>query len=128
MARTVPLLRLGNTLLTTVMADLKDAVAERFQHELLEEIERTGASGLVIDISALDIVDTYVARVLADTAKMARLMGTRTVLVGMPPEVAATLVQMGFTLEGVETALNLDDGLALLHGKRAFTGAKPWSR
>ena len=81
-------------------------------------IERWGARGLVIDISGLDIVDSYVARVLADTGQMARLMGTDTVLAGMRPEVAATLVRMGYRMEGVRTALDVDEALALLGGGR----------
>jgi rsbT antagonist protein RsbS len=110
----IPILRIGPTLLTTIPIELRDAVADAFQADILTDIERTGATGLVIDISGLDMVDTYVARILAETGRMARLMGTATVLVGMRPEVAATLVRMGYDMGGVRTALNLDDGLALL--------------
>jgi rsbT antagonist protein RsbS len=113
----IPILQVGATLLVSVQTELHDAVAEAFQEDLLQAIERTAALGLLIDITALDIVDSYVARVLADTARMARLMGTDTVLVGMRPEVAATLVRMGYAMEGVRTALNLDEGLALLTGR-----------
>lgn len=114
MAGQIPILRIGSTLLTTVHIELRDAVADAFQADVLTSIERTGATGLVIDISGLDMVDTYVARILAETGRMAKLMGTSTVLVGMRPEVSATLVRMGYAMEGVRTALNLDDGLALL--------------
>jgi rsbT antagonist protein RsbS len=110
----IPILRVGANLLTTIHVELNDAVAEAFQQDVLQAIERSTARGLVIDISALEEVDTYVARVLADTAQMAKLMGTRTVLVGMRPEVAATLVRMGYAMGGVETALNVDAGLAKL--------------
>jgi rsbT antagonist protein RsbS len=110
----IPILRVGSTLLVSVQIELHDAVAEAFQEDLLQEIERSSAAGLLIDITALDVVDSYVARVLADTGRMARLMGTATVLVGMRPEVAATLVRMGYHMEGVRTALNIDEGLALL--------------
>jgi rsbT antagonist protein RsbS len=110
----IPVLRVGETLLVTVQTDLHDAVAEAFQEDLLSTIEKTGAAGLLIDLTGLDIVDSYVARVLADTAKMARLMGTETVIVGIRPEVAATLVRMGYTMSGVRTALNVDEGLAML--------------
>ena len=113
-AGAIPILRVGSNLLVTVQTELHDAVAEAFQQDLLRAIEKTGATGLLIDISGLDIVDSYVARVLADTGKMARLMGTDTVVVGMRPEVAATLVRMGYTMEGVRTALNVDEGIALL--------------
>lgn len=111
---TIPILRIGPTLLVTISVELRDAVADAFQADVLTSIEKTGASGLVIDISGLDMVDSYVARILAETGRMARLMGTDTVLVGMRPEVAATLVRMGYAMEGVQTALDLDDGLALL--------------
>jgi rsbT antagonist protein RsbS len=110
----IPILRIGPTLLTTVHIDLRDAVAEAFQEDILTTIERTGSTGLLIDISGLDMVDTYVARILAETGRMAKLMGTTTVLVGMRPEVTATLIRMGYTMDGVKTALNLDDGLELL--------------
>lgn len=110
----IPILRVGSNLLTTIHVELNDSVAEAFQQDVLLAIERTSARGLVIDISSLEEVDTYVARVLADTGQMAALMGTRTVLVGMRPEVAATLVRMGYMMGGVETALNVDAGLARL--------------
>jgi rsbT antagonist protein RsbS len=111
----IPILRVGDTLLITVHTELHDTVAEAFQEDVLSAIEKTGASGLIIDISGLDMV----ARVLADTGRMARLMGTRSVLVGMRPEVAATLVRMGYPMEGVKTALAVDDGLELLRATRA---------
>ena len=110
----IPILRVGDNLLVTVQTDLHDAVAEAFQEDLLAMIEKTGCAGLLIDLTGLDIVDSYVARVLADTAKMARLMGTDTVIVGIRPEVAATLVRMGYAMAGVRTALNVDEGLAML--------------
>jgi rsbT antagonist protein RsbS len=114
----IPILRVGDTLLITVHTELHDTVAEAFQEDVLAAIEKTGASGLIIDISGLDMVDSYVARVLADTGRMAHLMGTDSVLVGMRPEVAATLVRMGYPMEGVKTALAVDDGLALLRAPR----------
>ena len=111
----IPILRIGSTLLVTIQTDLHDAMAEAFQEDVLFAIERESASGLLIDVSGLDSVDSYVARVLAETGKMARLMGTATVIVGIRPEVAATLVRMGYQMgSGVRTALNVDDGLALL--------------
>jgi rsbT antagonist protein RsbS len=114
MMGSIPILRVADNLLVTVQTDLHDAVADAFQEDLLTTIERTGAAGLLIDVSGLDLVDSYVARVLVDTAKMAKLMGTATVIVGIRPEVAATLVRMGFVMTGVRTALNVDEGLALL--------------
>jgi rsbT antagonist protein RsbS len=115
----IPILRVGDTLLITVHTELHDTVAEAFQEDVLAAIEKSGAAGLIIDISGLDMVDSYVARVLADTGRMARLMGTQSVLVGMRPEVAATLVRMGYPMEGVKTALAVDDGLELLRSSRA---------
>jgi rsbT antagonist protein RsbS len=115
----IPILRLGDILISTVHVDLHDAVAEAFQADVLTMIERTGAKGLVVDVSGLEMVDSYVARILAETGRMAKLMGTQMVLVGMRPEVAATLVRMGYRMEGVRTALNLDEGLAALRSTKA---------
>jgi rsbT antagonist protein RsbS len=118
MARSlIPILEVGGNLLTTINVDLHDKVADALQADLLTAIEKTSAAGLIIDISGLDEVDTYVARTLADTARMVRLMGTRSVVVGMRAEVAVTLVRMGYTMEGIETALDVDHGLALLGAK-----------
>lgn len=110
----IPILRVGDNLLVTVQTELHDAVAEAFQEDLLTMIERTGAAGLLIEVSGLDVVDSYVARVLVETGRMAKLMGTETVIVGIRPEVAATLVRMGYVMAGVRTALNVDEGLLLL--------------
>ena len=109
----IPILKIGNTLLATIQIELHDTVVDGFQNDVLEQIEKTGAHGLIIDISALETVDSYVARVLANTAKMAKLMGTETVIVGMRPAVAATLVRMGYFMEGIHTALSLEEGLQL---------------
>lgn len=114
MTAAIPILRIRGHILVSVQTELGDDVVEQFQRDVLSAIEQTRGpadGGLLIDISGLEVVDTYVARVLADTAAMARLMGRRTVVCGMRPEVAATLVQMGYFLETVITALDLDDGL-----------------
>jgi rsbT antagonist protein RsbS len=118
MTGSIPVLRVGRNLLVTVQTELDDALVTAFQEDVLQAIERTAAVGLIVDITALVFVDSYVARVLAETARMAWLMGSRTVLVGMRPEVAATLVRMGFAMEGVETGLDIDDGLARLAAPR----------
>jgi rsbT antagonist protein RsbS len=110
----IPVLQIGSTLLASIQVELRDTIADAFQEDILDTIARTGATGLVIDITGLDMVDSYVARVLANTGRMATLMGTDTVVVGMRPVVAATLVRMGFRMEGVQTALNVDSGLALV--------------
>ena len=109
----IPILRIGPTLLATIQVDLHDTVVDAFQNDVLREIEKTGSSGLIVDISALESVDSYVARVLADTGKMAKLMGAETVIVGMRPAVAATLVRMGYLMPGIRTALSLQEGLEL---------------
>src|SRR5712691_495908 len=109
----IPILKIGATLLATIQIELHDTVVDGFQNDVLEEIEKTGAKGLIIDISALETVDSYVARMLANTAKMAKLMGTETVIVGMRPAVAATLVRMGYFMEGIHTDLSLEEGLQM---------------
>jgi rsbT antagonist protein RsbS len=111
----IPILKIGRTLITSVQTELRDRTVDLFQQDILSMIDSTGARSLVIDISALDTLDTYVARMLTSTGKMARLMGARTVIVGMRPEVAATLVRMGFPLKDLETALSLEEGLALVN-------------
>src|SRR5262250_658715 len=108
----IPILKIGATLLASIQVELHDTVVDAFQSDVLEEIEKTGAQGLIIDISALETVDSYVARMLANTAKMAKLMGTDTVIVGIRPAVAATLVRMGYLMDGINTALSLEEGLA----------------
>src|ERR1041385_8061402 len=110
----IPILKIGQTLLATIQIELHDTLVDLFQKDILEEIEKTGEKGLIIDISALETVDSYVARMLANTAKMAKRMGTETVVVGMRPAVAATLVRMGYFMDGIQTALSLEEGLTLL--------------
>jgi rsbT antagonist protein RsbS len=112
-AGSIPILKIGKILLATIQVDLHDTVVDSFQNDVLEEIEKTGASGLIVDISALETVDSYVARVLANTGKMAKLMGAEIVIVGMRPAVAATLVRMGYFMQGIRTALNLQEGLEI---------------
>jgi rsbT antagonist protein RsbS len=114
----IPILRLGNILLATIQVDLHDTVVDAFQHDVLEEIEKTSSRGLIVDISALESVDSYVARMLANTAKMAKLMGSETVIVGMRPAVAATLVRMGYLMSGITTALSLAEGLEFLSNNK----------
>lgn len=110
----VPILRLGNTLLTSLQTDLTDVDALEFQDEALRLISDTAAVGIAIDISGLDVVDSFMARILNDTSTMVQLLGAEAVVTGMRPTVALTLVEMGRDLLGVKTALNLEDGLNLL--------------
>src|ERR1044071_4069048 len=120
----IPILKIGSTLFATIQIELHDTIVDSFQNDVLEEIERTGANGLIIDISALETVDSYVARMLANTGKMAKLMGTATVIVGMRPAVAATLVRMGYFMEGINTALSLEEGLQLQARRSKFPDAE----
>src|ERR1043166_2771960 len=120
----IPILKIGQTILPTIQIERHDTVVDGFQNDVLEEIEKTGAAGLIIDISSLETVDSYVARMLANTAKMAKLMGTETVIVGMRPAVAATLVRMGYFMEGINTALSLEEGLELQARRSKFPDAE----
>jgi len=105
------ILKIGEILLTSVQDGLTDHDALEFQYALLEKVENTEAMGVVIDISEMDIVDSFLARVINDTANMVQLLGAKVVLCGMQPSVALTLVEMGRELIGVETALDLSQGL-----------------
>lgn len=110
----IPILRIGRVLLVSIQVDLDDELALGLQDDLTSAISRHRASGVLIDISSLEIVDSFIGRVLGQIASMSRILDARTVLVGMRPAVAITLVEMGVRMTGVETALNVDRGLALL--------------
>jgi rsbT antagonist protein RsbS len=112
----VPVLALGDILLVTLQGDLHDGAAEQLQHDITHRIAAGPArvGGVVIDISGVEIVDSFLGRVLAEIAANARLLAARTVLAGMRPAVAITLVELGLTLPGLVTALNVEDALALL--------------
>lgn len=110
----VPILKLRGCLLTSIQSDLTDQEAIDFQQDILTKTRDTDAAGIVIDISALEVVDSYMARILNDTARMVRLMGAQVVICGMRPLVALTLVEMGRELLGVDTALDLDQGMEKL--------------
>jgi len=113
----IPILRMGDLLLVTIQVDMHDRLAMQLQDDLTERIVADGAKGVLIDISALDLVDSFIGRMISNTAAMARVLDARTVVVGMQPAVAITLVELGLTLHGVKTALNVEKGMALL-GKR----------
>jgi len=110
----IPILKLGDSLLVTIQVDITDRLAGRLQDDLMERIVATGARGVVIDISALDLVDSFMGRMLAGIADMSRILDAETVVVGMRPVVAITLVELGLTLPGVRTALSLEQGMATL--------------
>jgi len=107
----IPILRVKDILLTSIQVDLTDQDALDFQSDVLSRVSETEANGVVIDITALNVVDSFMAHVLNDTANMARLLGTEVVVCGTQPSVALTLTEMGRELIGVETALNLEQGL-----------------
>ena len=110
----IPILRMGKALLVTIQIDLQDQVALALQDDLSSQIEKTGAHGVLIDISALEIVDSFVGRMLAGISGIASVLDATTVVVGMQPAVAITLVELGLSLDGVRTALNVERGMALL--------------
>ena len=110
----IPIMKLGNFLLVSIQVDMHDRLAMTLQDDLTERIVKDRAKGVLIDISALDIVDSFIGRMISNTAQMARILDARTVLVGMQPAVAITLVEFGLTLDGVSTALNVDQGIKLL--------------
>jgi rsbT antagonist protein RsbS len=111
----VPVLNLGDVLLVSIQIDLSDEIALRLQDDLSERIVATGARGVIIDITALDIVDSFVGRTLSTIAGISRMLDAQTVVVGMRPAVAITLVELGLSLSGVPTALNVELGLKRLH-------------
>ena len=110
----IPILKMGKVLLVTIQVDLQDQVALALQDDLSAQIEKTGAKGVLIDISALAIVDSFVGRMLASISGIASVLDATTVVVGMQPAVAITLVELGLSLEGVRTALNVERGMAML--------------
>lgn len=110
----IPILRMGDLLLVTIQVDMHDRLALQLQDDLTQRIVSDGAKGVLIDISALDLVDSFIGRMISNTAAMARVLDARTVVVGMQPAVAITLVELGLTLHGVKTALNVEKGMALL--------------
>jgi rsbT antagonist protein RsbS len=110
----IPILRMGEFLLVTIQVDMHDRLALTLQDDLTNRISQTGAKGVLIDISSLEIVDSFIGRMLGNIASMSRVLDAQTVVVGMQPAVAITLVELGMSLEGVRTALNVDAGMELL--------------
>ena len=110
----IPILRLGDTLLITIQVDMHDRMALQLQDDLANQVVATGAKGVLIDISALEVVDSFIGRMLGNITAMSRILDAETVVVGMRPAVAITLVELGLQLEGVRTALNVDRGMELL--------------
>jgi rsbT antagonist protein RsbS len=114
MADRIPILRMGEFLLVSIQVDLHDQLAVQLQDDLTQSVQRHGSKGVLIDISAVEIVDSFIGRMISDISGMGRILGARTVLVGMRPAVAITLVELGLSLPGVETALSVERGMSLL--------------
>jgi rsbT antagonist protein RsbS len=110
----IPILKMGDYLLVTIQVDMHDRLAMTLQDDLTSKIVSVRAKGVLIDISALEIVDSFIGRMLADIAAMSRILDAETVVVGMRPAVAITLVELGLSLQGVRTALNVERGMDLL--------------
>jgi rsbT antagonist protein RsbS len=110
----IPILRMGKFLLVTIQVDMHDKLAMTLQNDLTEKITLTGSKGVLLDISSLDIVDSFIGRMISNIAAMARVLDAQTVVVGMQPAVAITLVELGLSLPGVKTALNVENGMQML--------------
>ncbi len=110
----IPILKMGDYLLVTIQVDMHDRLALTLQDDLTERIVSSHAHGVLIDISALEVVDSFIGRMLGNIASMSRILDAETVVVGMQPSVAITLVELGLSLKGVRTALNVEKGMELL--------------
>ena len=113
----IPILRMGNFLLVTIQVDLYDRLALNLESDLVQMVSKTGANGVLIDISALSIVDSFMGRILGNIGNMSKILDAETVVVGMQPAVAITLIELGLELKGVHTALNVERGMELLRNK-----------
>jgi rsbT antagonist protein RsbS len=113
----IPILRMGNFLLVTIQVDLYDRLAQNLETDLVQMVSKTGARGVLIDISALSIVDSFMGRIIGNIGSVSKIMDAETVVVGMQPAVAITLIELGLELKGVHTALNVERGMQLLKEK-----------
>jgi rsbT antagonist protein RsbS len=119
----IPILKMGPYLLVSIQVDMHDRLAMQLQDDLTERIAKTGARAVLIDISSLDTVDSFMGRMLGNIAAMSRVLDAETVLVGMQPAVAITLVELGMTLPGVRTALNVEKGMDVLSASLRADGS-----
>lgn len=113
----IPILKMGNYLLVTIQVDLYDRLAQNLESDLVQMVSKTGARGVLIDISALSIVDSFMGRIIGNIGSVSKIMDAETVVVGMQPAVAITLIELGLELRGVHTALNVERGMKLLKEK-----------
>lgn len=113
----IPILKMGDFLLVTIQVDLYDQLAENLETDLVNAVQKNGSKGVLIDISAVSIIDSFMGRILGNIGIMSKIMGAQSVIVGMQPAVAMTLVELGLTLTGVSTALNVEKGMDLLRSK-----------
>jgi rsbT antagonist protein RsbS len=121
----IPILKMGEFLVVSIQVDMHDRLAIALQDDLTNAISRTGSRGVLIDISSLEMVDSFIGRMLANIASMSRILDAQTVVVGMQPAVAITLVELGLSLPGIRTALNVDAGMDLL---RSAISAESYGR
>lgn len=124
----VPILKIGETLLVSIQIDLQDQTVLALQEDLADRIVATGARGVIIDITAVEIVDSFIGRMLSTIASMSRLLDAETIVVGMRPAVAITLVELGLSLGGVRTALDLEKGMRLLASTRSRSQSQSQSQ
>ena len=121
----IPILKMGKLLLVTIQVDLYDRLAETLEGDLVQMINKTGAQGVLIDISAVNIIDSFMGRIIGNIATMSKILDAETVVVGMQPAVAITLVELGLPMHGVHSALNVERGMELLQHKIALKDALP---
>ncbi len=124
----VPILKQGDILIASVQSALTDTDTERLRQDLMERVSRFRALGIIVDVTAIDVMDSYAARSLRNVAHMTRLRGADTVIVGLQPEVAFAMVQLGLAFDGMHTALDLEEGLALLNSATGATKADDRAR
>ncbi|MFY9874693.1 MAG: STAS domain-containing protein [Rhodomicrobium sp.] len=118
----IPILKMGETLLVTIQVDMHDKIAAALEEDLTARIAQTGAKGVLIDISSLEIVDSFIGRMLDNIAAVSRILDAETVVCGMRPAVAITLVELGLSLSGVKTALNVERGMELIRSRLKSDG------